>query len=202
MNEHQYRVYPRILVEECFSVTVGDLQKKLGRKSILEAVRDAKPVQFQVNGKWHSVFLFAETHRLPGRLVRWSDPDRGDARLSLICLGCGKPKRKLYCLPDSEKGHSLSDIRCRECHDLVYQSQNCGGNLWWRKAAMPLKRLCGQRRRLLSGPKSAKSLSRLDEIDQNIWLFRRRAAAKSGSRQAISQADRQKRPYRCISLIQ
>jgi hypothetical protein len=32
----------------------------------------------------------------------------------------------------------LSHLLCRTCHGLVYQSQNCGDNRWYRETARPL----------------------------------------------------------------
>ncbi|SRR6266545_800073 len=132
---------PRRLVEECISISVSDIKYRLGRKALLVAVRDARPVRFQVAGASHEVYLCYESHRLPGRFSDWSEIDEGNVRLWLVCLGCRRRVRKLYCYPVSNGARQMSDVRCRPCHGLVYQSQNCGGNRWWRDTAKPLKRL-------------------------------------------------------------
>lgn len=204
MHDAEHSIHPRPLVEEVPSTSIANLQKEFGRRKLLAAVRDAKPVHFQVNGAWYSAYLYAAAHRLPGRIARWSDPDRGDARLWFVCIGCRRLRRKLYCLPYSEKIDSLSDIRCRLCHGLRYKSQNSGNRLWWKNIAAPLKQLLRHRERLIARKQTARVVARLAELDQAIWILRQRALSKSRSRKQAVRSEpvhRTKRPYRDISIL-
>ncbi len=181
------------------------MKYRLGRKALLAAVRDARPVRFQVAEAWFSAYLSYELHRLSGRTTRLSDIEQGDIRVWFICLGCRRRVRKLYFFPVSVRDGQLSDIRCRRCHGLIYQSQNCGGNRWWREIARPLKGLLRRRQRFLARKQSARLLAQLGEIDQAVWILRQRAVPKTRpGRKAAERPHslRIKRPYRSVGLLE
>ena len=57
-------------------------------------------------------------------------PNFGGQRYWVICNGCGKRVRKLY------RPESKTFFKCRECHDLMYQSQESNVyDSWLRKTA-------------------------------------------------------------------
>ena len=157
---------------------MSDIKYRLGRKALLEAVRDARPVRLEMAGAFLEVYLCYESHRLPGRFKDWSDIDEGNVRLWLVCLGCRRRFRKLYCYSVSDGVRQMSDIRCRRCHGLCYQSQNCSRNKWWRQVRN-MKRLLRERRRILLRRPSQRATQRLRQIDELLTILQLRATGKS-----------------------
>ena len=141
------------------------------------AVQDAKPVHFQMGGNTFSVHLLAEPHRLPRRNRRVSA--REATRLWLVCMDCRQKRRKLFTFPKFPGSSVLVMPFCRQCLGLTYQSQNCGGNRWWRETARPLKRLLHRRELLVAKKHTEKMTAQLDLLDQSINLLRQRAAPKT-----------------------
>ena len=89
---------------------------------------------------------------------------------------------------------------------MTYQSQNCGGNRWWREIAKPLKRLHRRRERLLARKPSAEIVAQVDLLDQSINLLRQHAVPKTRSKRRNPDVDhshalRVKRRYRDLSLV-
>ena len=203
-REHESSAIARTLVEECISISLADLRKLFGRKEMLRAAQDAQPLRFQIHGNPFSANLVGEPHRLPNRNRRVSD--REVVRLWLVCT-CRRKVRKLFTHPKFPGSSILVMPACRKCLGLAYQSQNCGGNKWWKEAAVPLKRLLRRRERLLARKQSPKSQGQLEQVDQAIMILRRRVSPRATGR--ISDSDmepiqslRVKRPYRNISLIE
>ncbi len=201
-NGHDCSAIPRPLVEEAIQITLADLRQLCGRKELLKAAEDARAVNFQILGNDFSIHLLAEPHRVPNR--RWGVSDREVTRLWLVCAGCRRKKRKLFTYPKFPGSSILLMAFCRQCHTLTYQSQNCGGNKWWREIALPLKRLFKRRERLLARKQSAKTQAELDFLDQSIFLLRHHAGAKNRTPKRTAgtgPVSRLKRTYRDLSLI-
>lgn len=201
----EYFPIPHPLVEECISISLADLRRLFGRKELLKAAEDARPVRFQIQGNAFSIYLLAEPHRLPSGHGGMSS--REVTRLWLVCMGCRRRVRKLYTYEKIPGSNILLMEFCRECHGLVYQSQNCSGNRWWREIARPLKRLLRRRERLLARKPSANVLAQLEQVDQLIWIMRQRAAPKTRSKHPNADVEpgnslRIKRRYRDVSLLE
>lgn len=195
---------PHPLVEECFCLSLQVLRRMFGRPVLLAAAEDARPVGIQIQGNPFSVYLLAEPHRLPQ--TRGGVSDRETRRLWMVCIGCRRKVRKLFTYPNFRGSSVLYMPLCRSCHGLVYHSQNCGGNKWYRQIARPLKRLLRRRERLLAGRQSPGIAGELDLLDQSINLLRQRAAPKIRQKHQnvdveTSPALRVKRPYRNLGPI-
>jgi hypothetical protein len=107
-----------------------------------------------------------------------------------------------YLAPDSL---ALSDLLCRDCHGLVYLSQNSGGNRWYQVTARPMKRLLQEKRALLARDLSPRVGARLVEIDAEIRILRQSAARKTPRRNQefrYRPPARQRRPYRNLELLE
>lgn len=138
------------LIEECEEVALRDIQRAFGKSALITAIRQARPMPLPVLGGEFDVWLIDGRHHLPGVHKRSTTLDEGLCRLWLICPGCRKRVGKLYYYFFSRDSLTQSDLLCRDCHGLVYQSQNCGGNRWYRETARPLKGLLRAKRKLLS----------------------------------------------------
>jgi len=196
---------PHPLVEECIPISLADLRRLFGRKELLKAAEEARPVGVQIQRNAFSIYLLAEPHRLRSRHRGVSD--REATRLWLVCMDCRRKVRKLYTFEKFPGSSVLVMPLCRSCHDLAYQSQNCGGNKWWREIAMPLKRLHRRRERLLARKQDPKVLAQLEQIDQAVMILRQRARPKIRSRHPNAEVEpshafRVKRRYRDISLLE
>jgi hypothetical protein len=113
------------LVEECLAVSIDDLRRVFGKKALIIASNNAKPIKYQLGGQAFEIYVLAEPHNLPRKNNRtWDD---SFFRVWLVCLGCCKRARKLFTFPSVTEANVLADLRCRWCHALVYQSQRCGG---------------------------------------------------------------------------
>jgi hypothetical protein len=187
------------LVEECLAVSIDDLRCVFGKKALITAANYTKPIKYQLGGQEFEIYVLAEPHNLPWKNNRtWDD---SLVRIWLVCLRCRKRARKLFTFQSVTGANALADLRCRWCHDLVYQSQYCSGNKWWVRVAMPLKRLLRERQRLISR-RSPRAMAQLEKIDQSIWMLRERAAVRKRSYRGIPHNSRRKRAYRDINLIQ
>ncbi len=124
----------RRLVEECEAIWIYAVQRAFGKKVLMAAIRQARSFRLPVPGGYFDVSPVDEPHRLPGKDGRWSSLEVGTARRWLICPECRRKVAKLYyyLAPDSL---ARSDLLCRHCHGLTYQSVNCGGNRWYREVA-------------------------------------------------------------------
>jgi hypothetical protein len=199
-----YSYSPRPLVEECLAIRLADLRRAFGRKELLKAAEDARPLRLVIQGNCFSVYLLAQTFWPPRHNRVLSD--RQLKRLWLVCPACRRRVRTLYAHPKLPEPNVFLAAQCRTCRGLVYQSQNCGKNRWWREIARPLKRLLRRRRQLLARKPSPKIAAQIDLISQSISLLRLRAAPKTraGSRKTKTRAGpaaRIRRPYRDVSLI-
>ena len=194
----------RRLVEECEIVRIEAVQRAFGKKALLEAIRRNEPFRVPVRGGDFDVWFVDVPHRLPGRVEQWSSREEGMVRLYLWCPGCQRRKMKLryYLLPG---GSGVSELRCRKCHGLRYQSVNCGGNRWYREVARPMKRLLKEKNRLQARRPTSRSQARLAQIERHIQLLRDHARPKTPPRKPRwshrRPAIRQKRLYRDLSLI-
>ena len=195
---------PHPLVEECISISLADLRQLFGRKELLKAAEDARPVHVRIQSHAFSIYLLAEPHKLPGRQRGVSD--REVTRLWICCMGCRRKVRTLYTYPRFPGDSGLYELLCRNCHGLVYQSQNCGGNRWWKTVARPLKRLLRRRERLMARKPSPKIAAQVELLDQSINLLRQRAAPRTRSKHRNADVDpghalHTKRRYRDLSLV-
>jgi len=190
---------PHPLVEECISLSLADLRRLFGRKELLKAAEDARPVHVRIHGNAFSIYLLQEPHRLPSRHGRVFY--REITRLWIVCMCCRRRVRKLYTYEKIPGSNILYMALCRSCHGLVYQSQNCGGNRWWREIARPLKKMIRRRERLLERKQSGEVMAQLEQVNQLIWIMRQRAKPKSSPGREIPQSAGAKRRYRNLGLI-
>ncbi len=186
------------LAEECNVVSVARLKRDLGKKRLIGCIHENHPLRFRFRGIPFEVWLTDESHRLPGKRERWSSLDSGTARLWLVCAGCWRKAAKLFWYELHPGSNAPSELRCRICHGLTYQSKNSSGNRWFREVAKPLKALLRKRSRV-SGA-SAKACARLAAIDREIDLLLKRhfSTPRDPSRQAQSRV---RRPYRDVTPI-
>jgi hypothetical protein len=201
------RPYPgkRRLVEECETVSIGIVQRAFGKKALMLAARRAEPLSLPVFGGSFDVWFVDQPHRLPGIRGRLPSLESGSRRLWLVCPGCRKKAAKLYFFYFAPDSLALSDLLCRDCHGLVYQCQNCGGNRWYKQTARPLKRLLREKRKLLARPLSPRIAARLIEIDAEIRVLRQRVARKTPRPKQnfpYRTAARLRRPYRNLTLLE
>jgi len=195
----EHAATPRPLAEECISISLADLRQLFGRRELMKAAQDARPVHFEMLGNAFSIRVLAVPHRLPSG--RFGLSDREVTRLWICCFGCRRKVRKVYTCPKFAGSSTLIMPSCRQCLGLTYQSQNCGGNRWWRETARPLKRLLRRRERLRARKPSAKVEAQLQEVDRLIWILRQRAKPKSSARRRLPQSTGAKRPYRDLDPI-
>ncbi len=201
------RTYPgkRLLVEECEKVSIGAVQKLLGKKMLIAAIRRAEPLSLPVPGGCFDLWFVDQPHQLPGIRGRLPSLESGSRRLWLLCPGCRRKAAKLYFFYLAPDSLALSDLLCRDCHCLVYQSQNCGDNRWYKESARPLKRLLREKLKLLARPLSPRIGVRLSEIDAEVRMLRQRVARKTPRRSQESRyrpAARERRKYRNLALIE
>jgi hypothetical protein len=169
----------------------------------MEAIRQARPVRLSVLGGSFDLWLIDQLHRLPGG--RWSSLETHNCRLWLQCPGCQRVVGKLYYFYFAPDSLALSDLRCRKCHGLVYQSQNCGGNRWYEEIARPLKRILQQKHKLLAKQSTPRTATRLARIEDEIRALREMAKPKTGRRKRnprFRSSDAQRRPYRDVALLE
>jgi hypothetical protein len=193
------------LVEECEKVSVGAIQKLFGKKTMIAAIHRAEPLSLPVFGGSFDVWFVDQPHQLPGTGDRFASLGDESRRLWLQCPGCRKRVAKLYFFYLAPDSLALSDLLCRACHGLVYLSQNCGGNRWYREAARPLKRLLREKRKLLARTLVPRIAARLIEIDADIRMFRQRVKLKTPRPKQnfrYRPAARQRRPYRHLALLE
>jgi len=192
----------RWLVEECESIWISSLRSHFGKKHLIAHIRQCKPLELPVPGGSEKVWLTWEPHRLPGPTRRMSSLEDGTARLWLVCPCCRRKVAKLhYRLFDASRGNR-SELLCRQCHGLVYQSENCGSNLWFRAIARPLKRLLRQRLKLIAMVPTPQQTEKLQAIEAEIKRIRDRCRPAKGcpKRKRSSSSDR--RPSRDVTLIE
>jgi hypothetical protein len=187
----------RRLVEECEAVYIYAVQQVVGKKALLKAIRENRPLVLSIRGGPAEIWLTYESHQLPGERGGWSQLEDGTARLWFSCPGCRRMVAKLYyyLLPGSSP--LRSDLLCRYCHRLTYRVNNVGGNRWYRQFARPLKRLLRRRAKLLGGRRSAKVPSWLPVIDGRIKAYQEALAPKpSRRRRTLPASRRERRRYR------
>jgi len=186
------------LVEECQVVSIYGLQRNLGKKPLIAAIRECRPLRFRFRGLPFEAWLTDEPHRLPGKRESWSSLENGTVRLWLVCPGCRRTVAKLFWYELYPGSNVHSELRCRICHGLTYQSKNSSGNRWFLEVGRPLKALLRKRSRLLGV--SPKSCARRAAIDREIDLLLERLLSerRQPSRQAQSRV---RRPYRDIRPI-
>jgi hypothetical protein len=194
----------RRLVEECEAVSVYALRRFLGKRAILSSIRAAKPLRLDVAGGFFDVWFTYEAHQMPGKNARYASLEDGTVRVWLVCPGCRKPAAKLFYFCISPGFPGLSELLCRHCHALRYQSTNCGGNIWYRQTVRPLKRLLHSKERILRRNASARRDRLLAQIEQKIAVFRsecdQRRSPNCVSLKRRSQELR-RRPYRDLSFF-
>ena len=199
------RAGKRRLVEECEVVSVRTVQDAFGKRALIQAVRQARPVRFQVLGGFFDVWLVSQSHRLPGTCGRWSSIEAGNCRLWLQCPRCRHVVAKLFYYVLASDSPARSGLLCRLCHGLTYQSKNCGSNAWYREVARPLKRLLRVKQRLIARKPTPCTLSRLAAIADEIQALHERAKPKTERRQNRPlhlSGFGQRRPYRNLGLLE
>lgn len=199
--------YPgrRRLVEECEVVSVHAVQRVFGKKGLIAAIRQARPFRLPILGGYFDIWLVDERHRLPGRRERWSALEEGTARLWLVCPRCRRPVAKLYYYSLAPGSAARSDLLCRLCHGLTYQSVNCGGNRWYREIARPVKQLLREKRKLMARQHKPRIAARLAHIEDQIRMLRQKAKPKTHrqrSKSLYTLAVGERRPYRNLELLQ
>ena len=195
----------RRLVEECEAVAVNVVQRVFGREALIAAMRQAEPFPLPVLGGSFDVWFVDQPHQLPGAGDRFASLGGESRRLWFLCPGCRKRVAKLYFFYLAPDSLALSDLLCRDCHGLVYQSQNCGGNRWYRETARPLKRLLQEKRTLLARRLSLRIESRLIQIDAAIRKLRQQVMRRTPrpiQKPRYKIAARQRRPYRHLALLE
>jgi hypothetical protein len=197
------RIGKHRLVEECEEVTIRAVQKLVGKKTLLAAIRQNRPVLMPVLGGVFELWLIDQPHRLPGRLRRQSPLAISNCRIWIQCPCCRRVVGKLYFYYLAPDSLALSDLLCRTCLGLVYRSQNCGDNRWYKEVARPLKRLLSEKRKLLSRPPNPRVMIRLTEIDGEVCTLTQKLQPKAKRRSKVPRrpASGQRRPYRDISLL-
>jgi hypothetical protein len=201
------RPYPgkRRLVEECEKVSIGAIQKLFGKKILIAAMHRAEPLSLPVRGGRFDIWFVDQPHLLPGAGNRFAYLRGESRRLWFQCPGCRKKAAKLYFFYLAPDSLAMSDLLCRKCHGLAYQSQNCGGNRWYRETARPLKRLLKDRRALLARNLGPRISSRLIEIEAEIRALRQRVVRKTPRPKRefrYAPARRRRRKYRNLDLIE
>ena len=192
----------RPLAEEFEIVLIGAIRRCFGKKALIELIRRRAPLELPLPGGSAHVYLTWDSHYMPGPIVRKSMLEDRTGRLWLVCPGCHRRVRKLfYMLWDASQG-SRSELLCRLCNGLVYMSENCGSNEWYRTVARPLKRLLGQRAKLLSLKPSARRDRMLQVVEINLGLVRDHSGPENRpfKRKHGSSSDR--RPSRDINAIE
>jgi len=194
----------RRLVEECEAISVYALRRFLGKKAILASIRAAKPLRLDISGGSFDLWFTYEAHRLPGTRTGYASLEDGTVRVWLICPGCRKPAAKLFYFCVNPGFHGLSELLCRKCHGLTYQSVNCGGNAWYKAQIRPLKRLLRDRDRISNWAGTARRDRLLAQIEQKIAAFRSKSdQTMSGNHIGLKRRSQElrRRPYRDMSLF-
>lgn len=200
--------YPgrRRLVEECEVVRIEVVQQAFGKKKLMETVRQARPFRLPVPGGYFDVLVLDVPHRLPGSLERWSCREDGTIRLYFWCLGCRRKVSKLYYYFLGHGSSVRSELLCRRCHGLTYQSVNCGKSQWYKKKARPLKRLLKEKERLQAKKPTARIRERLAQTERVLTYLRGEPKPKTHPQHPRVPYGwpviGQRRPYRDLSLIE
>lgn len=208
LGEQLERLYrhpcKRRLVEESEVVSVYAVQRAFGKKALIAAIRQARPFRLPVPGGYFDVWLVDEPHRLPGKQDCWSSLEAGTARLCFICSACRRKVAKLYYY-FAPASHTRSDLLCRHCHGLTYQSANCGGNRWYKEVARPLKRLLREKQRLLARHQTPRIAARLARVEDEIRTLRQKVKPRTHRRAQNLRGGlvvRERRPYRDLELLE
>jgi hypothetical protein len=190
------------LVEECECVWISALQHSFGKKHLINLIRQANPLDLPIPGGSEKVWLTWERHRLPGPTKRMSSLEDGTARLWLVCPCCRRKAAKLYYkLFDVSRGNR-SEVLCRSCHGLVYQSENCSGNQWFRNFARPMKRLLMRKANLMALAPKPQRTGELQAIEAEINRIRDRCRPPRGCPKRKRSPSIDRRPYRDVTLIE
>lgn len=194
----------RRLAQECEVVSVYALQRFLGKRAILTSIRAAKPLRLDVSGGFFELWFTYEAHHMPGKNARYASLEDGTVRLWLICAGCKRPVAKLFYFYLNRRFFDLSELLCRHCHRLTYQSANCGKNTWYKEKVRPLKRLLRTRDRISNWAGTARRDRLLAQIERKISAFRsefdQRALQNRICLRRRSEELR-RRPYKDLSLF-
>ena len=191
--------------ENPFEKLTRAVQEAFGKKVLINAIRQAQPLSLPVLGGCFEIWLMAQPHRLPGTLRHRSSLENGNSRLWLQCPGCRRVVGKLFYFYLSPGSLMLSDLLCRTCHGLVYQSQNCGGNRWYRETARPLKRLLQEKRRLQARHQTRRVATRLAAIEDETRTLRQKVRPRTKLRNQNSRSrlsSPQRRSYRNLALLE
>jgi hypothetical protein len=190
------------LAEECEVVTIGAIRQCYGKKKVIDLIRRRTPLELPLPGGPAQVYLTWDSHYLPGPIVRKSMLEDRTARLWLVCPGCRRRVAKLfYMLWDASRG-SRSELLCRLCNGLTYQSSNCGSNQWYHTVARPLKCLLQQREKLLSLKPSPRRNRMLQVVEINLDLVRDRSGPRNNRPKRKHPSSSDRRPSRDVTLIE
>jgi hypothetical protein len=192
----------RLLAEGFEVVLVSAVRQRFGKKALIDLIRRSAPLELPLPGGPVQVFLTWDAHRLPGPIRRKSILEDRTARLWLVCPACKRRVAKLfYMLWDASRG-SRSNVMCRLCHGLTYQSTNCGSNEWYRMIARPMKRLLRQKAKLLSLRPSPRRDRLLQSVESDLDLIRGRSASRNRRHKRKHGSSSDRRPYRDLNLIE
>jgi hypothetical protein len=192
----------RPLVEECEVVTIGAVRQRFGKKALIDLIRRGAPLELPLPGGPAQVYLTWDSHNMPGPIARKSMLENRSARLWLLCPGCRRRVAKLlYMLWDAARG-SRSELLCRLCNGLTYQSSNCGSNKWYRTIARPMKHLLHQKERLLSLNPSPQRDRMLQVVEINLDLVRGRSGPGNNRPKRKHPSSSDRRPSRDVTLIE
>lgn len=180
------------LVEECFSFSLSDLRSIYKRNVLIQLAENGRPAEIRIEGKWFPLYLSVE-YLIRSKHFRDTTEI---TRLWMICPACSRQVRILYTYPLGAESNVLAELKCRQCHNLKYQSQNCGDNIWWRMSALPLKRLCKRQDRLIKMKRTQHIRDELEIIDGQILMLMQRAKPKGRTQRRPGV----RRPYRDVNL--
>ena len=182
-------------MEECFTITIGVLQHRFGRKPLLEAAKELAPLNMPIpQNPPAQIWLTSTMQRVPKRHGKFGSMYRSAVRLWFACPKCWRRVGKLFYWVEPQT-LVASEVACRKCHNLAYQSANSKKNRWWCEVARPARQLLREKWRLLARRKP--DMARLLVIDAQLRAHRERVRSKGPS-----VATGKRRPYRDVSVLE
>jgi hypothetical protein len=192
----------RPLVEECEVVTIGAIRRHFGKKVLIDLIRRGAPIELPLPGGPAQVFLTWDSHHMPGPIAGKSMLENRTARLWMLCPGCRHKVAKLfYMLWDASRG-TRSELLCRLCNGLTYQSMNSGGTKWYSAIARPMKCLLKQRVKFMAMAPTPRRTRELQAIDVGLERIRGVNGPGNGRRNRKHRSSSDHRPYRDVSVIE
>jgi hypothetical protein len=192
----------RPLAEELEVVTIGAIRQCFGKKTLIDLIRRRAPLELPLPGGTAQVYLTWDSHHMPGPIDRKSMLEDKTARVWMLCPGCRRRVAKLfYTLWDASRG-SRSELLCRTCNGLTYQSMNSGGTKWYRAVVRPLKRLLKQKAKLMAMAPRPQRTRELQAIDAELQRIRGVKGPGKKHRNPKHRSSSDRRPYRDVTLVE